>query len=260
MRLMTTNFATEPSTSITASSENVNFPASNLKHPFRSKRLRTETGVTSLSVVFDLKTAEEIDSVVLLWPKEDGIRLSNTATITVQANATDEWSSPAVSETLSIDNTYVLASHFFSQPKEYRYWRVVIDDPGNPYGFVELGLVWLGKGLPIDNMQNGFKFELVDASKTTRTEFGHEFVDEYPLYASIEFSYANMDYDQIEILDNAFRENSVRKPVLIVVDPSEAVFSSNHFLIYGKFSPRLGIGHVNYDIMNAEGLRIVELS
>lgn len=74
MRLMNTNLCTETATVVSASSSNPNFPASNLKHPFRSKRWRS-TGVNSESVVFDFQTIEDINSVVLLWPKEDNIKL-----------------------------------------------------------------------------------------------------------------------------------------------------------------------------------------
>jgi hypothetical protein len=103
-------------------------------------------------------TTEEIDSVVILWPKEDGIRLSDTAVVKIQANATDSWGSPAVDQTLTIDNTYMVASHYFSTDQSYRYWRVVIEDVGNPYGYVELGMVWFGKSLSIQKAKNGFKF------------------------------------------------------------------------------------------------------
>src|SRR4051812_33410514 len=99
MRLMNQNFTTEDATVITASSASTNFPASNLKNTFRSKRWRS-TGVTSEWVVFDVVTTEPIDSVVLLWSKEDGIRLSNTAVVKIQANATNVWTSPAVDQTL----------------------------------------------------------------------------------------------------------------------------------------------------------------
>lgn len=260
MRLMNVNFCTEPATVVSASSINPNFPVSNLKHPFRSKRVRTQDGVTTLTVTFDMQTAEELDSVVLLWPLEDGIKLTGSATLTVKANATDTWSSPAVSQSLTVDNTYSVASHYFSTPQSYRYWQIEIVDEGNPWDYIELGLVWIGMSLDITNAQNGFKYSLVDRSQTIETDFGHSYSDEYPTSAVMEFSYALLDYEEIQILDEVFRVNGSRKPVLVVVDASSAVFAKDHFTLYGKMTNSLVLTHVNYNILNTDGIKITELS
>ncbi len=259
MRLMNTNYASADATVVTASTSDSNFPASNLKHPFRSKRWRS-TGIVEETIVFDLLTATEIDSVVLMWSKEDGVRLSNTAVVKIQANATNTWATPAVDITLSISNDYELASHYFTAVQNYRYWRVSIADPLNPYGYLELGVVWLGKALAVDNAQNGFEFSVIDRSKTVTTDFGHSYTDEYPLTIKLDFSYANLDYASVITLENAFRINGNRHPVMIVLDPEDAVFDKDHFALYGKFTNDFGLGHVTYNIFNIKGLSVVELS
>lgn len=259
MKLMTTNFCTQAATVITASSADTNFPVSNLKNPFRSKRWRS-TGVTSENVVFDIVTTESIDSVVILWPKEDGILLSNTATITIQANATNTWGAPAVSQVLTVDNTYMLASYYFSTSQNYRYWRVLIQDTGNPNGYVGLGVVWLGKSLSIPNAQNGFSYSLADMSKITKTDFGHTYVDEYPQMITMQFAYKTMQYADVQTLENAFRVNGVSDPVMVVLDPTAIVFNKNHFAVYGKFQPAFSLTHVNYDILDSGGIVITELA
>lgn len=260
MRLMDTNFCTESATTVTASNIDSNFPVSNLKNPFRSKRVRTSVGTTTLTVVFDFQTTEAVDSVVLMWPKEDGIRLTGSATITVQANATNVWTSPSVSQALTIDDDYSLASHYFSTDKSYRYWRVVIADSGNPWDYVELGQVWIGKSLSIENAQNGFKFALADQSKITETDFGHRYADEYPQKATAEFTYAYLDYSAIQTLENAYRRNGNRKPVLLVIDADGTVFDKDHYTLYGNLGGLFSYGHVNYNLFNTDGIRIEELS
>jgi hypothetical protein len=259
MRLLTTNLCSLSSTTVTASSEDPNFPASNLKSPHRSKRWRS-TNVSSEWVVFDFQTAEPVDSVAVLWPKEVGILLSGAAGVFIQANATNVWSSPALSYPMTIDNDYVMASRHFETPESYRYWRVVVSDDTNPNGFLELGVVWIGAALDLEEMQNGFTFEVADQSVVTRTAFGHEYVDEYPEKLAIEFSYMYMSYSAIQTLENAFRTNGVKKPVMVFVDAGEAVFSANHFAIYGKFAPEFATTHVNYNLLNAEGIRIEEIA
>ncbi len=259
MKFLTTNLCTESSTTVSVSSVDPNFPAANLKHEFRSKRWRS-SGVDDQYARFDFQTIEPVDAVILLWPKEDDIKLSDSAVIRVQANATDIWTSPAVNEVLTIDQTYEVATKFFSTDQNYRYWRVFIDDPSNPYGYVELGVVWIGKSLSIDNAENGFGFGFVNNSVVSKNSFGHSYVDQYPLLQQVQFKFNNMYYDNIQILENAYRINGNHKPVVIVLDPEEAVFTKDHFLVYGKFQNAIDLTHVSYNIFNTGSLNVLELA
>jgi hypothetical protein len=260
MRLLTTNYCTESSTTLSASNIDTNFPVSNLKNIHRSKRVRTNVGTTTLAVVFDMQTSESINTAVLLWPKEDGIRLTDSATVRIQANATNVWTSPSVNQLLTINNDYSVASHFFSSDETYRYWRVVIEDSTNPWDFIELGMVWLGKSLEIENAQNGFKFSVIDQTNVISNEFGHKYMDEYPQKTRLEIAYSYLENDDIEVLENAYRTNGNRKPVLIALDPDEAVFDKDHFLLYGTMGGEFALTHVKYDLLNVNGISIEELS
>lgn len=259
MKFLTTNLCANSSTSITASSTNTAFPVSNLKNPFRSKRWRS-TGCSSEWVLFDMRTREDVDSVVILWPKEDGIRLTDGVNLRIQANDTNVWTSPAVNQSLTVDNTYMVASYFFNSIQSYRYWRVSISDSLNPYSYVELGVVWIGKSIDIENAQNGFKFLLKDTSKVSVTDFGHEYVDEYPQQTVVTFDYRYLSYSAVQTLEEAFRLNGSRDPVLVAFDPDGSVFDKDHFLIYGKMSDSLELGHVNYNLFNTSGIKIRELA
>jgi hypothetical protein len=214
---------------------------------------------TKESVVFDLKTIQDIDSVILMWPKEDGIRLSSSAVIKVEANATNVWTSPAVSQTLNINDDYLIASHYFSSVQQYRYWRITIEDSQNPLLYVELGLCWIGENIEFNEPENGFKYDLMDLSKSTKTDYGHEYVDEYPLTAVLSFTYNYILYSTLQILENAYRQNGIKKPVIIVFDENGSVFNKDHFVIYGKFENMFSSGHVSYNLFNGE-LKITELS
>lgn len=259
MKFLTTNLVSEAATTIAASSSDVNFPASNLKHPFRSKRWRTTDNVSE-SVTFDFQTTEPVDSVVILWPKEDGIKLTPSAVIRIQANATNVWTSPAVDQVVSIDNTYSVASHFFSTDQNYRYWRLVVQDPLNAYTYIEIGMIWIGKSLSIPNAQNGFKFSLVDNTKSTRTDFGHKYSDEYPQSSVVDISYKYLSYSQVQILENAFRTNGSSDPVIVALDPEEAVFDKDHYLVYGTMSPKFSTSHVFYNVLDVPDITVEELS
>ena len=213
---------------------------------------------TSETLVFDFKTAQDINSAVILWPKEDGIRLSPDAVIKVEANATNIWTAPAVSQTLAVDNTYMVASVFFPNVQSYRYWRVTVNDPANPLLFIELGMIWIGENNQFDEPENGFTFSIQDLSIVSRTDFGHEYVDEYPQLNSLDFNYAYIQYPTLQSLENSFRQNGTRKPVLVVFDETEIAFNNNHFLIYGKMQKSFDVKHVFFQSFSG-GLKITEL-
>lgn len=213
---------------------------------------------TSEYLTFDLITAQDISSVVLLWPKEDGITLTSDAVLTIQANATNTWASPAVSQALTVDNNYEVVSHFFTSAQSYRYWRLVIHDPKNTDLYIELGMIWLGENVSFNEPENGFVFGVTDNSSVSRTQFGHEYVDEYPSSISLEFSYSYLSYSVAQSLENAFRTNGTRKPVIVVFDETESVFDKDHFLIYGKMGQSFSLKHVNYDMFSGN-LKITEL-
>lgn len=260
MKFLTTNLVTQSQTVLTASNINSNFPVTNLQNYLRSKRVRTAIGTTTLTVVIDVGTTEPVDSVVMLWPKEDGIRLTDSATVKIQANATNVWTAPSVDQTLTINNDYSVASHFFSSDQNYRYWRIVITDATNPYDYIELGVCWVGKSLEVDNASNGFKWKDIDRSNTVSNDFGHRYTDEYPISSALEFQFENLTYTQIETLVQAFRLNGSKVPVIVALDQAEAVFDKDHFLIYGTMSKQLGLQHVHYNILSSDTIVVEELS
>jgi len=262
MRFSNYNLVSQDATVFTASNIDANFPVSNLKNYLRSKRVRTATGTTTLTVVIDTITTEDVNCIVCLWPKEDGIKLTDAATVQIQANATNSWGAPAFNQTLTIDNNYSVASFFASGSTvySYRYWRIVITDAGNPYNYIELGKLWLGNSLSVENAQNGFKWVDTDLTQTVENEFGHSYEDEYPVSSQLTLAYQYLTYTDIQTLQNAWRTNGKHIPVLCVLDPAEQVFDKDHFLIYGKMVPTFPLTHVNYNLLNIDGITIKELS
>lgn len=258
MRLIDSNFCTDSITEITPSSQRPAFPASNLKNPFRSKRWRSVDADTEHWVRFDFKTIEEVNSVVVMWPREDGVLLSETAEIRIQANATDVWTSPAIDQELTLNNDYSIASHFFEDAQEYRYWRLVVTDVGNANDFVEVGIVVIGQSLELQEPENGFGFQTIDQSKTQVNDYGHVYVDEYPNLRSIDIDFAYMNYDDIKTLQESYNRVGTKRPVLLALDPDESVFDKDHFLIYGKYASSQELTHVMHKLFDS-GITIVEL-
>lgn len=205
---------------------------------------------TEETILIDLFTEESIDTFAILFDPRVGINLSDSAVIKLQANATNEWSAPAVDITLAIDNRESIITHFFTANQDYRYWRIKIVDPKNFNLFVELGTVFLGKGKTLTrNIEKGFTFKRRDRSRIRRNQFGHVYADELPIFKSLEFSYKNHDKVDLDILEDIYKEVGIKKPIFIAVDPEAVIWDKDKFTLMGRFTRQLESRHVVRDIM-----------
>lgn len=213
---------------------------------------------TSEYIQLDLRTTEEINSVVLLWGKGQ-YNLSSDAEIRVQASATSNFATTGVDQVLTFNNDFETASHYFTESQSFRYWRIVITDPNNPLCYVNLGVIVLGQHEELDNPDNGFNFSLDDNSRITRTEYGQEYADIYPITASLSIDFSVMEYEIAEALILFYLRVGTRTPIYIALDPEGTVFDKDCFSIYGKFTGSLGTNHNFHKVFNS-GLKIREIN
>lgn len=154
-RLLDFNYIFQSDVTLTASTEDTNFPVSNLKKFFREKVWRSTTTTAVLDI--DLQTEEEIDSFAMIWDPILESKLSDNATVKLQANSTPSFAAPAVDVTLTIDDDTETALHFFDSSQSYRYWRLDISDPANAFGYIEVPKLFLGEKLTLTKVpQTGF--------------------------------------------------------------------------------------------------------
>lgn len=167
------NLVDLPATDITGSTENAQFPASNLKHKFGTKVFRST--VPTADVVFDFKTAEPVDSIVISEHPLDGFGFNGS--ITIEANPTNVWSSPAFSTTLTPNAQFGLGIKTLTTTQEYRFWRI----SGIGSIFFELGKIFIGQAFqPQRNIGTSFSFESRDRSTNSSTVYSQDFTDERP--------------------------------------------------------------------------------
>lgn len=213
---------------------------------------------TQEHVLFDLKTTEEIDSIVLLWGKGQ-YKMSSEAEIRIQASATANFTAPAVDQVLTFNNKFEIASHYFSTPQSFRYWRIVIKDPANPTGYVNLGVVILGQKEELDQMDNGFGYSQSDNSVVTRTDFGQEYADIYPITAQLSLNFQAMEYQMAEKFILLYQRLGVRSPLFVALEPDGVVFDKDCFALYGKFRGSQSLKH-NFSTIFDTGLSIEEVN
>jgi len=245
VRLLDYNYAWQAQTEILTTSSSNEFPASNLKNFLRSKIFRTSSITGDQGVVFDIKTIEEIDSIVVLPNPLSGFKFSPAVELKVQASATNLWVAPPFEETLVIDEPTQIASLFLLAPESYRFWRISMTDPFNAYGYFELGKVILGRKTDFARVPSiGFSLNTVDLSKIESTPYGHKYFDIYPNIKSLDVELNLMtDTDVYKWLDSFYRVGRV-SPVLISLDSQEGIFDKNRFVIYGTYENNMAHEHV----------------
>ena len=86
----------------------------------------------------DLGQARRVTALVLL-----DHNLTEAAQLTIEADDGPDWSSPE----LSLDVAWTPGTVVRFLDATHRHWRLVVDDPDNPAGFVECSELFLGQGL-----------------------------------------------------------------------------------------------------------------
>lgn len=180
MKILYDNRVLPATTTITPSSEAVNFGASASLKDTRLARKWRSTGRASETLVF----ADTVNAIAATYCVIQAHNLTSGATVTLQGNNTNVWTSPAYSvnvpgirkQAFLVDSAgeYITGADLdplwgydfvskraalndirvVSFPLQgFVYWRLVISDPGNPDGYIEIGNVYLGKTLDMPGME-----------------------------------------------------------------------------------------------------------
>lgn len=196
-------------------------------------------------VLFDLKSAEDIDSFALLFDPMSGPKFSNAAVLKIQAHVLDTWSSPSVDVTLSLQDDFDIVTKFWSSAQSYRYWRFSFSDQKNPNLYLEVPKIVLGKATQLSRIpENGFSYSLLDQSIKTQNAYGHEYADTYPSRQQASFNLHAISYANMKTLEDIHKRLGRVTPLLVALDPLEASFDQEQFCIYGKFTEAFQSDHL----------------
>lgn len=147
--------------------------------------------------------AATFDAQAIALLEHNLLALSSNQAVKIQGNATDSWTAPTFSQTLSAtDDPRV---EFFSVVKTFAWWRFVVEDVSNPAGYFELGILFLGEyDRPSINTTDDLADEGEDFSSVETGLVGTHFVDRQRSRArwSIEFS-------TMESIDRAIFEHLI---------------------------------------------------
>ena len=210
---------------ISASSENAQYPLSNLQHDFRTKVYRSTSN--SDTVVFDMGSTEDVDSIALLdnWRSGFGV-----TTVTIEANATDSWGAPSFTTTMTLDQTFGIGIKEFTQ-ESYRFWRLTLT---STLGYCELAHVFIGKAVSIttNGLDYGFSYKNNDLKKESQTRYGQEYIDDIGTrkeLSGLSLTVMNKtEIDQIfEVSDN---RRTVKPFILKIGDDTNTILNNENRL------------------------------
>ena len=123
--------------SILASTESGGFTTENLLDTRLSTKWMT-SDVTTQSVVCSFDAAIAVNTVAIL-----GHNITSACTITLEANTTNSFITPAITTTMSVYSGAIV--YFYSAVQNYRYWRISFAGQGD----LSIGRIMFGSYLTV---------------------------------------------------------------------------------------------------------------
>lgn len=191
-------------------------------------------------IKWDMGLSTNPQAFIAIGPRNEPLKISPSATVKLQGNETDVWTSPSYEQTLTYNGRAIIEIDEDGLHTEaLRYWRMEITDLDNPQGYVELGACFLGnyfegsRGKP----QFPFRAGYVDRSPTVFSEGGQTFSDIREKTEQFNLDWFGLTISEKEILDQFFDDFGTSQPFFVVFD-SAAGFSSieNYYVRYCKFA------------------------
>jgi len=206
---------------------------------------------TSEFMRFDFGTSINPKAFALIGTRNDGVQISSTATVKLQGNATDVWTSPSFEQTLTWNERAIcLFDTDGLHTSALRYWRLYIEDVDNPNGYVEISNLYLGD--VFEPTQGSVQFPLdvryIDYSKTERGEWGSRFSDVKQVTREFQMNWEFLSKTEAETLGEFVEHYKTAYPWWIALDPNE-VFSTDKelFVCHCRFDelPNLPLDRPN---------------
>lgn len=215
---------------LTSSTENAQFPLSNIKHDFRTKVFRSTTN--SDTVTIDFGSTEDVDAFAVVPNWQDGFGFTG---ITIEGNATDVWTSPAFSQALTFDSEFGVGIQDFATTQSYRFWRL---DITSTLGYCELSNIFLGKVTEIatNGIDYNWGYQNDDLVEKDTTRYGQDFIDDIGQRKSItNLSFNIMNADEIDKIFEIYDRCRTVKPFFMKLGENDGAVSNKDQRFWGQY-------------------------
>lgn len=228
---------------LTASSENANFPASRTRHRWHTRTWRTEdTYITDQWLKLNRGSSSPAITAA-------AIRFNNFTgeTISIQGHASDSWGSPTYNQAWTVNNKIMV--HFLISSQALQWWRFLMTN--TVVSYVEVGWVFLGTYFePARNFNYGVAHNPEDPSLIQYSEGGQISTIQRPKYFGKDYTFSHFKQTEKEEFDVVFDAVGYSKGFIFVEDPDDAYNTSYYvrftkfewkFVVYDNWSLTLGV-------------------
>ncbi|UCF13196.1 MAG: hypothetical protein JSW06_02785 [Thermoplasmatales archaeon] len=201
------------SASITASSQDPDYPLSNTQDTRLTRLFRTNNLVDDQYITINTEIKASYVAIM-------NHNISSDATIQLlganeDTNDVVDWDNPDV--TISVTHRdYIIVQKFTEAT--YTDWRLTIDDPNNSDGYIKIGSVFIGTYLQMPGMSR--KANNIDNLSTSEVSFsdsGQVYGDEGYDYRENSVSFPLISQDKREQIVSMYKEVTKIKPVIMLL-------------------------------------------
>ncbi len=228
--------ASEETTLTSTSSIDILYPLTNLADHRKTKKVKCSSAET-MELKFDLGSSEAVDSLLFLEDTQNGFEWEE---IVIEANATDVWTSPSYTKTLTISAQQgkwgVIHEEIASQT--LRFWRLTVTNTSGS-GYVALGKIFLGSKLEleVDDMSLGWSLSYKDLSKLQKNEYGQVFGDSRARQRKLKGNYSLMGKANLDLMSNMYLTCNTYLPIWLIMDDTEAIVTDKERLcLYSRLT------------------------
>jgi hypothetical protein len=234
---------------ITASSANSAFPASNLQHAFRTKVWRTD-GATdgTANLVIDHGAATAVTAIILCnhsWTEAP-------STFDMEFNAADAWGGPA--ETVDLTSVFAATPDTYGNrnvilktfaSKSYRYNRLnIVYSPSAVPTDWDLGRIFIGTYFePTNDYLYEHSERIIDQSYIGQSVGGQDHVDEISKFRIKDTNFIAQTYAQWRLMQQVMNGVGFSKDLFVAFDPTTYPNEMTWYCKMVKFSQSKSFAH-----------------
>jgi len=244
------NLVEQSSTEIFTDNADPSYPSSNLKLPFSSSVYRSTTA--SENITFDFKTTESVDSI-LIKPSLEGFGFSGD--VTIEANGSADFTTPAFSTTLSVDRANGLGVKHLTTAQSYRFWNISLTGSG----YCELANIFIGNSTQLGrNITYNWVFDNNDLSRSVSNRYGQQFIDKISSIKNLSMAIRLMTSSHIDALTDFTDHVATHTPFWVVMDYEENfTFDKDYFAGQFYFVDKPSLSNPYFGLYDTQ-LRLVE--
>lgn len=235
---------------ITPSSQNPSFPATNLKNRWHTKTWRStdDTGTLTESIVANMGSAQGVQFFAA-----KNHNFSSSAVVKIQANSSNSWSTPPVDVTLTLNSG--LLAYYWSSVQTYQYWRYYIVDSAPVAEYLETGRLWLGPMFsPSVNIINDYGKNYEDPSGIMESDGGQILTNQKSRFKTLDISFEYITDDDLTSFEEMIEDRGYGRELFFTRD-RDAALTTTMYCRIGKAQTK----HVGLEQYYNLGMSLVEL-